>query len=171
MPSNVEIKARVPDFEDMKKRAYELSGQEPTVINQEDTFFNVPNGRLKLRKQQGQKGQLIFYKRSDTQGPKLSDYSFHFTNDPFTLQNTLGQALGIQGHVKKVRFLYLVGQTRVHVDSVEGLGEFMELEVVLRDGQTAEEGQRIAYDLMHKLGIQMSDLVSCAYIDLFLNKS
>ena len=66
----------------------------------------------------------------------------------------------------------MVGQTRVHCDSVEGLGDFAELEVVLRDDQTVEEGDKIAKELMSSLGIDdPSKLISGAYMDLILNKS
>ena len=60
----------------------------------------------------------------------------------------------------------MVGQTRVHCDTVEGLGDFMELEVVLQDGQSVEHGQNIADDLMSKLGIDQTKLITCAYMDL-----
>ncbi|MBN3321162.1 JIP2 protein, partial [Atractosteus spatula] len=74
-------------------------------------------------------GQLIFYERPDVVGPKLSNYSISVTNDPDGLKKVLSDALGVKGTVKKERHLYMVGQTRVHVDAVEGLGHFMELEV------------------------------------------
>ncbi len=62
----------------------------------------------------------------------------------------------------------MVGQTRVHCDHVEGLGDFMELEVQMRDGQTPEEGQQIAEETMKKLDVQKEDLIAGAYIDLLL---
>lgn len=62
----------------------------------------------------------------------------------------------------------MVGQTRVHCDKVEGLGDFAELEVVLEDDQSVEEGEAIANELMDKLGIDRSKLISCAYMDLIL---
>ncbi|KAL4224913.1 hypothetical protein ACF0H5_015609 [Mactra antiquata] len=172
MPSNVEIKAKVDNVGHLKKLAGALCDSEPVVIHQEDTFFNVPNGRLKLRKLQDQKSQLIFYKRSDQSGPKFSDYNISYTNDPESLEKTLELALGIMGKVKKTRLLYLVGQTRVHVDNVDGLGNFMELEVVMKEGQSVKEGENIANDLMNKLDIQNGDLITCAYVDLLIkNKS
>ena len=88
------------------------------------------------------------------------------TNDPENLKATLRLALGIRGVVRKTRYLYMVGQTRVHLDDVEGLGQFMELEVVLRDNQSDDEGQAIANDLMEKLGIAPTDLIEGAYMDL-----
>lgn len=79
---------------------------------------------------------------------------------------TLSAALGVIGTVRKHRVLYLSGQTRIHLDDVEGLGDFLELEVVLDDGQSTAEAERIANDLMAQLGITGDDLVAVAYIDL-----
>ncbi|XP_020909855.1 uncharacterized protein LOC110247732 [Exaiptasia diaphana] len=171
MPSNVEIKARVHDLLELKARAKTLSGDTGTIIEQEDTFFDVPNGRLKLRCLKGRPSQLIYYERPDASGPKLSNYYIAETNQPKEMVVTLKHALGIKGVVKKKRVLYLIGQTRVHVDQVEGLGDFMELEVVLEEGQTTEYGQQIADVLMKKLGIDKGDLVTGAYMDLILAKN
>uniref|UniRef100_A0A8C3H8J1 CYTH domain-containing protein n=1 Tax=Chrysemys picta bellii TaxID=8478 RepID=A0A8C3H8J1_CHRPI len=80
----------------------------------------------------------------------------------------LSQALGVQGVVKKERRLYVVGQTRVHLDRVEGLGDFLELEVVLSEQQSPEDGERVARRLMEELEVQEEDLVAGAYLDLLL---
>jgi len=74
----------------------------------------------------------------------------------------------MRGVVKKSRSLPLVGQTRAHLDDVDGLGHFMELEVVLEEGQSEREGEAIARDLMEKLGIDNEDLIASAYVDLLL---
>ena len=109
---------------------------------------------------------MVYYERPDWDGPKRSDYFIFNTNDPENLKTALSLALGIRGVVRKTRYLYMVGQTRVHLDDVEGLGQFMELEVVLRDGQSDDEGQAVANDLMKKLGIEPTDLIEGAYMDL-----
>lgn len=111
---------------------------------------------------------MIYYDRPDTEGPKLSSYEKAHINSESVpnLAKVLEKALGSTGVVKKVRHLYMVGQTRVHIDSVDGLGDFMELEVVLRPEQTPEEGEKIALDLMEKLGVGKGDLMSGAYTDL-----
>jgi len=75
-------------------------------------------------------------------------------------------ALGVRGVVKKKRRLFLVGQTRVHLDEVDGLGHFVELEVVLRVNQSEEQGRKIAQELMRQLEISESDLLSGAYVDM-----
>ncbi|XP_078232903.1 uncharacterized protein LOC144583277 [Pogona vitticeps] len=174
MPANVEIKARVRDLDQLVRNAERLSGSPGTVILQTDTFFPVPHGRLKLRdlqqcfSLQDGRGQLVFYDRPDAEGPKLSRYTISHTDDPAGLLAALSQALGVQGTVKKERHLYLVGQTRVHVDCVEGLGNFMELEVVLQPEQSLQEGEEVARQLMTELGVQQEDLLSGAYLDLLL---
>jgi predicted adenylyl cyclase CyaB len=108
----------------------------------------------------------VYYVRQDVAGPKHSEYQIFNTTDPAGLKQILVQAFGVLGVVTKVRYLYLAGQTRIHLDDVQGLGKFMELEVVLRPGQSDTEGQAIANDLMDKLGIQQADLIEGAYMDL-----
>ena len=166
MPSNIEIKARVRNIEETRRRAEDLSDAPVEVIRQEDIFFNTPQGRLKLRLLAEGRGQLIYYTRPDQEGPKRSDYHISHTSDPLNLKRVLELAYGIRGVVRKTRYLYLVGQTRVHLDDVEGLGQFMELEVVMGEGQSDAEGQAIAEALMASLGVNKTDLLEGAYLDL-----
>ena len=166
MPTNIEIKARVHDLTGLRRRAEAMSDTPVQVIPQEDTFFHTPKGRLKLRLLKPDLAQLVYYERPDQDGPKRSNYYIYETHDPAGLKTALSLALGVRGVVRKVRYLYLVGQTRIHLDDVAGLGQFMELEVVLRDGQPDAEGQSIAEDLMATLGILKEDLLEGAYMDL-----
>lgn len=166
MPSNIEIKARVRDFESIRRLAENISDLPCEVLPQEDTFFNTPHGRLKLREISGRPAQLIYYDRPDQEGPKRSNYHLFATPDPENLKRTLELAYGIRGVVRKTRYLYMAGQTRIHLDEVESLGHFLELEVVLNDDQTDREGEEIARELMSRLGIQPSDLLNAAYMDM-----
>ena len=145
-----------------------LSDGPPVLIEQEDTFFNVPRGRLKLREFASSTGELIQYDRQDTSGPKESSYIRSPIAEPETLIQALATALGVRAVVKKRRSLFLVKQTRIHLDEVEGLGNFIELEVVLEPGQTASEGAIIAEKISSELGIRQQDLVSGAYVDLLV---
>ncbi|XP_048158138.1 uncharacterized protein LOC125325279 isoform X2 [Corvus hawaiiensis] len=138
------------------------------VLFQTDTFFRVPRGRLKLRRTQDGRGELIFYERPDAAGPKLSSFTITPTADPEGLQAVLAQSLGVLGTVTKERLLLLLGQTRLHLDRVQGLGDFLELEVVLRPEQSVQDGQRLARELLRELGIAERDLISGAYLDLLL---
>lgn len=165
MPSNIEIKARAHNFEEIKSRAEKLGDMPVQVISQEDTFFNTPQGRLKLRTL-ADHAELIYYTRPDQEGPKRSDYHIARSADPLNLKRVLDLAYGIRGVVKKTRYLYLIGQTRVHLDDVVGLGQFIELEVVMAEGQSDDEGQKIAEDLMSALGVERTDLIDGAYMDL-----
>ncbi len=166
MPSNIEIKARIRDFAELQSRAESFSDAPVQVILQEDIFFHTRRGRLKLRQLAPDRGELIYYTRPDQEGPKRSEYHIFPTSDPANLKRVLALAYGIRGVVRKTRYLYLVGQTRVHLDDVEGLGQFLELEVVMREGQSDAEGQAIAEELMARLGVERSDLLEGAYMDL-----
>ena len=167
MPANVEIKARIDSVEALLPLARALSdGDHPQLIHQDDTFFDAPHGRLKLRVFGDGSGELIHYQRADADGPKLSDYILAPAPEPESLREALTRGLGLLGRVRKERILLLAGATRIHLDRVEGLGEFLELEVGLQDGQTEAEGRAIAQGLMAALQIAPSQLVSGAYLDL-----
>jgi predicted adenylyl cyclase CyaB len=166
MATNIEIKARVRDRDRLRQLAETLSDTPCVTLLQEDTFFNTPGGRLKLRSLAPDQGQLIYYVRDDAAGPKRSNYVISTTTEPDTLKAVLAASLGIRGVVRKQRLLYMAGNTRIHLDEVDGLGDFMELEVVLLPGQSEQEGQATAVEIMAKLGIKGSDLVEVAYIDL-----
>ncbi|WP_303907368.1 class IV adenylate cyclase [Thiohalomonas denitrificans] len=166
MGRNIEIKARSRDVVALTRAAAKLADGPPALIMQEDTFFCVPRGRLKLREFGDGRGELIQYERQDSSGPKQSTYVRSPAVEPDSLKAGLAAALGVRAVVKKRRTVFLVGQTRVHLDEVEGLGNFMELEVVLRTGQTEAEGAMIAQKIISDLGIEQSDLVTGAYVDL-----
>ena len=166
MARNIEIKARLPDFSAAVRKAAEIADQGPTEIAQDDTFFNCPSGRLKLREFSEGKGELIFYRRSDQSGPKESFYVRSQTTEPATLRDALTLAYGQSGRVIKQRTLFLAGRTRIHLDQVEGLGDFLELEVVLSEQDSLSDGVHEAEELMQKLGIDKAQLIETAYVDL-----
>ena len=150
----------------LQARAEQLSDSPVQTITQIDTFFFTPKGRLKLREFGAGLAQLIYYERTDQGGPKRSDYYVSETHDSEHLKSVLALALGVRGTVRKVRYLYMIGQTRVHLDEVQDLGNFLELEVVLAPGETEEQGQAIAQGLIAALGVNADDLLENAYIDL-----
>jgi len=166
MPTNIEFKARIHDFATATDTAGALAGSPPRIIRQEDVFFQCAKGRLKLRILDERQGELIHYLRDDVSGPKQSLYTVVPTSSPHELRMLLADALGETIVVHKTRALYLIGSTRIHLDTVERLGEFMEVEVVLEEGQPAEQGEEIAVDLLRRFGIRESDLVATAYADL-----
>ena len=170
MARNVEIKARVPQPSRLLDAVLDIADRGPTVFAQDDTFFACPNGRLKLRMFSQTEGQLIFYRRDDLAGPKLSEYVMATTAEPDALRGTLTLAYGTVGRVRKTRTLCFVGTTRIHLDDVDDLGHFVELEVVLTPEQSVEDGQAIAEDLMRRLSIEARHLVHRAYVDLLADR-
>ncbi len=166
MKRNVEIKARIESIDALRPKAAALADQGPFEISQDDTFFTCGNGRLKLRAFSPEKGELIFYRRSEQKGPKESFYIVSPTDSPDTLREALSLAYGQAGRVRKQRTLFLAGRTRIHFDRVEGLGDFVELEVVLADGEDTAAGEAVARGLMEKLGIRPDQLIDAAYVDL-----
>lgn len=170
MARNIEIKARIPSVQSLLPRAAAIATEGPIPIAQDDTFFRCEEGRLKLRMFTQTEGELIFYRRADVSGPKESFYVRSPTASPGTLREALALAHGVTGRVRKQRTLFLVGRTRIHLDVVEGLGEFLELEVVLREGESSEDGVQEAHALMRSLGVERSQLVQGAYVDLLAGK-
>ncbi|KAF0813599.1 hypothetical protein IGB42_01950 [Andreprevotia sp. IGB-42] len=166
MPRNIEIKARIQSVAALVPVVAALAQQGPVDIMQDDTFFDCPDGRLKLRAFSPESGELIFYQRANQQGPRESVYAISPTTAPDSLREVLTRAYGQGGRVRKHRVLFIAGRTRIHLDRVEDLGEFLELEVVLQDGEAAEAGVAEAHALMVQLGVQSSQLIEAAYVDL-----
>lgn len=166
MAENIEIKARLADPETAHQLASALSDVPAQVLSQRDVFFRVPRGRLKLRWQGDDRAYLVYYERMDHTGPRSSIYHVSESQDPSALEQLLQAALGVRGEVCKQRTLYVAGQTRIHIDAVDGLGHFLELEAVLGPEQTPAQAYESVRSLMMQLGISEADLVDVAYIDL-----
>ena len=166
MARNIEIKARIASVEALLPLALDCADGPAELIAQDDTFFTCATGRLKLRVFADGRGELIAYARPDASGPKTSDYSIAPVADPDALRAALSRALGASGRVVKQRTLLMAGRTRLHLDRVEGLGDFLELEVVLRDGESAHDGAAVAHALLARLQVDASQLVAGAYVDL-----
>lgn len=186
MPRNIEIKARIHSVEALLPRARVLADGDALLIEQDDSFYRVPNGRLKLRRFPSKRGdgshrsggsdssdssdgngaELIHYHRPDSAEAKASDYVRVPVPDPDALHQALTRGCGLLGSVQKTRWLLLVGPTRIHLDRVAGLGDFMELEVVLTESQSDADGVAIAEALMQQLGLGQAPRVAGAYLDL-----
>ena len=166
MGRNIEVKARIPDLSAIRAKAATLASGSVETIDQTDTFFVVPNGRLKVRAFADGSGEVISYDRPDGQGPKESIYQRVACEDARALSQALASVLAVRGIVTKQREVFHVGRTRIHLDHVNGLGCFVELEVVLDPGESAAQGHREAHALLGSLEIPDGALVSEAYIDL-----
>ncbi len=148
MARNIEIKAQVRDLDAIRTRARSLAANPAEILQQTDTFFAVSRGRLKIREFPDGTGELISYERPDDREPKESAYERYPCQNARALLETLGKALPVRGTVVKRREVFLVGRTRIHLDQVQSLGVFVELEVVLSDGEPPEHGKLVARDLL-----------------------
>ena len=166
MRRNIEIKARITNPQAVQALIEMVADSKPELLSQEDTFFHSPKGRLKVRVFGDASGQLIYYKRSNRRGPRQSRYQLFRLVNPDDTKRWFAAMFGVKGIVRKRRVLYKVGKTRIHLDSVDTLGDFIELEVVLDNGDHTETGKEIADTLMNKLNIDRRSLISCAYADL-----
>ncbi len=166
MARNIEIKARVEDMERTSRLVAGAADRGPQTLVQTDTFFVVDRGRLKLREFADSDAELIYYLRPDTTGPKESKYQREQVSNPTAMRELFAERLGTIGTVRKERTVYWVGRTRIHLDEVQKLGNFLELEVVLKEQEPVEAGVREAERLMELFEIDEASLVSDAYIDL-----
>jgi adenylate cyclase, class 2 len=168
---NVEIKAKCRDASFVRNYLFSKGAVCKGTDEQTDTYFNVPNGRLKLR-EGNIENNLIFYERSDQQGPKSSHFNLVKVEDAKGLKETLARSNGIKVVVKKRREIYYIANVKFHIDEVEQLGSFLEIEAgnLLADlspGQLHEQ-----CDLYIKeFGIREEDMVSVSYSDMLVERT
>jgi adenylate cyclase class IV len=165
---NVEIKARDPDPAATLRACRALGAREEGLLLQRDTYFAVARGRLKLREHLPDgPAELIFYERPDEQGARRSRYLRVPVEQPARVGELLAAALGVARVVAKRRQLFLHGNVRIHVDEVEGLGSFVELESVLPPGgaETGREAAALA-ETVAALGLDARPTLPGSYADL-----
>jgi adenylate cyclase, class 2 len=166
---NIEIKAHCKNAKELKELILASGGLFEEEMHQVDTYFNVQQGRLKLREINDQESVLIYYERENSLTSKESNYQIYKTTDPKALKEMLAKSVGVKVVVDKTRELFIYGHTRIHVDRVKDLGDFMELETVITT-QTMEEANGEHQWLIGILGIKSDDLITHSYSDMLLEK-
>jgi adenylate cyclase class IV len=133
---------------------------------QTDTYFRCPRGRLKLREGNIERS-LIHYARPDQPGPKPAEVCLYHPAPGPELKELLTQALGVQAVVAKRREIYFLDNVKFHIDHVEGLGDFVEIEAIDTTGRIGRRKlQAQCEEYMRLLGIREADLVACSYSDM-----
>lgn len=164
----VEIKARSTHHEGQRRTLLEAGADFRGTDHQIDHYFRVPEGRLKLRIGTIERS-LIFYRRPDQAGPKDSSVSLTRLEDEAAatdLADTLGQALGTWVTVDKHREIYFIDNVKFHLDTVAGLGTFVEIEAI---GAAPEERESLLRQVNHYrklLAVEAEDLIEASYSDL-----
>ena len=168
MPKNLEIKARMEDLRKARQIAERLPARFTGTLKQTDTYFNVKHGRLKLREIYQQHAELIYYHRIEDKNERVSDFQIYSCEQPHKLKAMLEQAVGILAVVKKRRDLFMYKKTRIHLDVVDTLGTFLELETPF--DVRVEKAQKMINYLIRQFELQKNDYISHSYLDLILTK-
>lgn len=168
---NVEIKAKCDNPEKVEKILLENGADYKGLDHQTDTYFNVKNGRLKMRIGNIEKS-LIFYDRPNIKGPKQSTFNLYRSENLEELKPLLISSLEIMVEVKKHRKIFFIDHVKFHIDEVDGLGSFVEIEVGdLTDSKTHKELKDLCDYYIDLLGVKEDNLMNISYSDMLMNKN
>ncbi|HXM89127.1 MAG TPA: class IV adenylate cyclase [Candidatus Acidoferrum sp.] len=162
---NLEAKFRLSNHAEAEERARAIGYTRRAVLHQRDTFFRVANGKLKLREENGS-SVLIFYHRGESGPLMLSNYEIAKVADPPRTLRILATALGPIAVVEKVRTLMMRDNVRLHLDQVERLGEFGEIEAVIADGDDPERSRSAVNEILGALKVEKADLIDVSYFEM-----
>jgi predicted adenylyl cyclase CyaB len=165
MPTNLELKFAIPSLPRAEQIAHSAGAVGPTELLQVDTYFNVTNGRMKLRVIGGSAAELITYVRPEDHDERLSEYHKTPIAEPTEFRSMLLASLGLLVEVKKRRVLYMMDTTRVHLDEVEGLGSFGEFEIPFTN--ESDTGKRMR-ELRDIFNVRDADICRHSYSDMLL---
>jgi len=168
---NIEIKARTNNSQIIRQWLLDNNAEFKGIDEQSDTYFTVPHGRLKLR-EGNIENNLIYYERKNQAGPKQSDFNLLPVENPVALKNVLSAALGIKVIVIKKREIYYIDNVKFHIDQIEGLGHFVEIEAGNKSKDVPIEELRKQCDFyMHAFDIRDEDLIDVSYSDMLVEKA
>ncbi|CAI4228265.1 unnamed protein product [Auanema sp. JU1783] len=170
MQQSIVIKARVNDVESTENAIFDLTDSLGTYFVQEDVYFNVPKGYLKLRIMHPNRcGHLIFNSNSKMSGHKMSKSQITEVEDVTQIRMTLAAALSELGTIRKKRRIFTVDNLRIYLDEVDEMGTFIDVSLTMNTSDEEVIIKKVA-DIRQKLQIQESDIVPVAYLDLMMQK-
>ncbi len=170
MRTNIEVKARLKDLHRAIQIAESLTAERARTLVQVDTYFSCAHGRLKLRETDGHPAHLIWYLRDDRAEARASDYCILPVADSRSIKHALSSALGVRAVVAKRRELYLWRNVRIHLDDVDAIGQYLELEAVLVEGVDRQKGHEQVEFLLRELGVVADDIVAQSYVDILIGQ-
>ncbi len=167
---NIEIKAKSNNHEKIRDFLKSHNADFKGIEHQIDTYFKVNKGRLKLR-EGNIENYLIYYERENKEGPKQSDIILFKSSSESSLKSILANANGVLIVVDKKREIYFIENVKFHIDTVEELGTFMEIEAIDEDGSIGKDKLfEQCKEYLEHFEISESDLISVSYSDLLLEK-
>jgi predicted adenylyl cyclase CyaB len=169
---NIELKAKVESLKPIRRKLKELRAVYVGVFQQIDTYYEALRGRLKLREtSDAGNAELIYYEREDAPGPKKSRVWILKVGEPDAVKEMLSNIFKVKSIVNKTREIYEYEGARIHLDSVKGLGEFIEFEMEVVDNLNAvKEAYNVLEILLKRLDIPRENLQKASYSDLILSK-
>ncbi|HXW83688.1 MAG TPA: class IV adenylate cyclase [Candidatus Binataceae bacterium] len=163
--TNLEAKFRLRDLKRARTAAESIGYRYRETWRQRDTFFRVARGKLKIR-EEPRGAMLIYYAREERNTLQVSSYEIVSVAEPAKLRAILASALGVLGEVRKERTLLMRDWVRLHLDQVEGLGEFGEIEAVIAAGDEPELSRAAVEELLAALGVERGALIAQSYFEL-----
>ena len=164
----VELKAEVDDFSFIRSILGQSRSEKVGVFHQVDTYYEVPKGRLKLREVEGKAhAELIYYERENVAVPKRNSVFVLSIPNPQSFKRILERILKVKATVDKIREMYIIERVQVHLDTVKGLGHFVEFERIT-SSNTEQQGRDMAKldRLRVQLGIGLESLRRLSYSDM-----
>ena len=166
---NVEFKAELRDYDLAKSICSAIGATEAEVLEQTDTYYKVPSGRLKKREQTGEVTEYIFYDRANKAEARLSHYVIY--DEPTARQRFATDSLPVLVVVRKSRLLYLTGNVRIHLDRVDGLGDYLEIEAIVSRAHNVRDCHEKVHELKSKLQPALGEMLSVSYSDMLLSEN
>jgi adenylate cyclase, class 2 len=161
---NVEFKAELQDLPLARSICRALGAMSISTMQQTDTYFKLPAGRLKKREVPGEPTEYIFYERPDKTQPKVSTFTIYTENEAITRFGAT--SLPVWLVVKKTRELWMLGNVRIHLDTVEGLGAFLEFEALVTPQANVGRCQSSVGSLREQFKHALGEPVSTGYSDM-----
>ena len=168
---NLEFKIQINDIKEYQTKLLTLYPIFLGIELQTDTYFNVANGRLKLR-ESNSKSTLINYYREESANTKIADIMLYKHKPSVTLKKILSEQLGIKVIVNKKRIKYSINNAVFHLDLVEDLGAFLEVEVTEGESSLSIEKMQMEIDkYLHFFDVKNEQLIKASYSDLLIGKT
>ncbi len=165
---NLEIKIQINSFDAIIKflKPYYIED-----LYQTDTYFTVNDGRMKLRKEVDKEAYMIYYQRPDLSSEKYSNYSIYPIQDVEMFYKVFSKVLHQELVVKKKRSLYIIENARIHLDVVENLGNFLEIEIVINNTVEEKEAPFFMDSLLKIFNLKEHQKIDCGYRELLLRSN
>lgn len=166
---NIEVKCPLPDRAATERILVAMEAERHWVRAQRDTFFDVPNGWLKIREEDG-RAEVISYRRAtDTDAPRASDYDVVEVESAPLWDRVFSRVLPRGGVVDKERTLWIYRHTRIHLDRVSELGDYLELETVI-DGISYAGGLEESHHLIDVLQLDRASFIGVPYREMLTQR-